>query len=288
MRLTPTTLSLLVLVGAGAVRLSLAVGDPPPAPPGPSLADAANLEQNLRWILARERAGPTAGAVVGVYADLGAWAAGARSLVEALEKGGTRCRALDASLFRKEGLGGLRALVLPGGWAPHASAGLGAEGIAAVRAFAEQGGRCLGICAGAFLLSREVRWEGATYPYPLALFDGTAEGPLEGLATWPASCPVRVRPTDEGKRRGLATLEGLDVLYYGGPRLVGGSGVEVLATYPDGSAALVARRVGKGEVLLSGIHLERPPSASAATDRSPFPAQAPALLRALLLPAGPR
>jgi glutamine amidotransferase-like uncharacterized protein len=70
-----------------------------------------------------------------------------------------------------------------------------------------------------------------------------------------------------------------DVLYYGGPRLLGGSGVGVLATYPDGTPAIVARDVGRGEVLLVGPHLERPALGS---DEAPAPRAAGPWLRALL------
>lgn len=278
------TPSALVLGLMGALLFTSASrAEPPTAPAVTSPADAANVEQNLRWILARERAGVAANASVGVYADLGAWHTGARSIVDALEKAGMACRALDRSLMTPEGLKGLKALVLPGGWGPHQSHTLGSSGLATVRTFVEQGGRCLGVCAGAYLLSRDVRWEGKDYPYPLGLFDGLAEGPVEGLAQWPASGPAHVTPTEEGKRRGLGGLEDRDVLYYGGPRLVGGSGVKVLAAYADGTAAIVARPVGKGEVVLCGVHLERP-AVGGIEDGAPFPAIAPALLKALLAP----
>jgi len=39
---------------------------------------------------------------------------------------------------------------------------------------------------------------------------------------------------------------------------VWGRGVKVLAQYPDGSAAVIARSIGKGEVILAGVHFERP------------------------------
>jgi glutamine amidotransferase-like uncharacterized protein len=257
--------------------------DAPSSAAGPTLTDAHNLEKNLRWILARERAEPATRAVVGVYADLGAWHTGVRSVVDALEKAGLACRALDRSLLTPEGLRGLKALVLPGGWAPFQSHTLGPAGLAAVRGFVEGGGRCLGVCAGAYLLARDVRWEGTDYPYPLGLFDGLAEGPVQGLAKWPETGPVRLAPTEDGKERGLGTLSGADVLYFGGARFVGGSNVKVLATYPDGTPAIVSRPVGKGEIVLCAVHLERPP-VGGADDGPLFPSNAPSLLKALVVP----
>lgn len=253
-----------------------------------TVLDHRNLERNLRWIVARERAAagrgakPTARARVGVVADAGAWHPSARGVVDALEGVGVACRVLDRTLVTKAGLEGLEAVVLPGGWAPYQVATWGPEGVAALRGFVEDGGRVLGICAGAYAMAKDVRWDGAVFPYPLGFFDGTADGPVAGLAVWPARAPVRLAVDAPGKARGLAPFATTDVLYYGGGRFVGGSGVTVLARYPDGSAAVVERRVGKGLVVLCGAHLERPAPAAGGDDAGP-PALAGPALEALLL-----
>jgi glutamine amidotransferase-like uncharacterized protein len=242
------------------------------------IADHQNLEANLRWMLSR---GNSPGARVGVFADAGCWNVSARSIVEALERSGVSCRALDRTMLSAESLAGLEALVLPGGWAPFENAAAGDAGRAAIRAFAEKGGRVLGICAGGYLLSKTVAWEGIDYPYPLGLFDGTAKGPVERLARWPDRGVVRLRATEAGTARGLEALSGCDLLYYGGAEFVGGTGVTVLATYPGGGAALVACPFGKGEILLTGPHLERPAPANGGDDAAP-PAESGPLLKALL------
>src|SRR5688500_8038732 len=251
------------------------------AAPKPSLDqmtvdDHQNLERNLRWILARERAAAAPGARkapvarVGVVADAGTWHVSASSVVSALEADGVACRVLDATLLATGELERLEALVLPGGWATFQWAALGEQGRTAVRTFVERGGRCLGVSAGAYLLAKNVLWEGQAYSYPLGLFDGDAEGPLAGLAPQPGRAAVRVTVTADGARRGLAALGATDVLYHGGPRLLRGTGVTVLATYPDGTAAAVVRTVGLGEVVLIGPHLERP-APSAGADDAPAP-----------------
>ncbi len=221
--------------------------------PGLLVADHAELEQNLRWMLARERA-TRPPARVGVFADAGVWHLGARSLVEGLEAAGVPCVLLDRTRLTPATLAPLAGLVLPGGWAPHQRAAAGPFGLAAVCGYVDAGGRCLGICAGAYLLSAEVRYAGGVYPYPLKLFDGAACGPVPGLAPFPTPGTARIRPTAAGRERGLVDHE---AYYSGGPWFVGGTGVTVLATYPDGSAAAVARPVGRGEVVLIGVHLER-------------------------------
>jgi len=258
-------------------------------PPGAAEADRVNLERNLRWVIERERAprpaGAAAAARVGVLADAGAWHEGARATVAALEAEGVPVRVLDRSLLEPRTLAGLDAIVLPGGWAAHQSGALGGPGLEALRARVEGGATCLGVCAGAFLLSARVRWEGETFPYPLGLFDGDAEGPLADLAPWPRRAAVRLEVTGEGRRRGLGPAAGRPLLYFGGPRFTGGTEVEVWARYPDGSAAVVTRRVGRGRVVLSGVHPEiAPPEADGTSPpEAPRPADAGAILKALLL-----
>lgn len=240
-----------------------------------------NLERNLRWMLLREGRPVPAAPRVAVFADVGVWHVGARSIVESLERDGIPCRVLDRSRLKADVLKPHAALILPGGWAPYQWTAAGTEGLAAIRNFVEQGGRCVGVCAGAYLLARETRYDGINYPYPLGLFDGTADGPVPGLAAYPKVGSAAVTVTDVGKRRGLAFLDAQYGLYSGGPRFLGGTGVEVLARYWDGSAAAIARRVGKGEVILLGLHFERPATQTDGDD-APAPAIATKLYRTLL------
>ena len=251
--------------------------------------DRQNLEGNLRWMLARERAARAKDAGlhkalpprVGVFADAGCWNVGARSVVEALEKAGVPCRVLDKSLLTAEGLAGLEAVVFPGGWAPFQFAAATEAGLMIVKSFAEKGGRVLGICAGGYLLSKKVVWEGDEFPYPIALFDGTAQGPIAGMAPWPGRSPVRLKVTKAGTTRGIDVLKSTDILYYGGAAFIDGSETTVLAIYPDGTPSIIVRPVGKGEVILSGAHVERPAPADG-DDSAPAPAISGPMLRALL------
>jgi glutamine amidotransferase-like uncharacterized protein len=138
----------------------------------------------------------------------------------------------------------------------------------------------VGICAGAYLLSKTVRYDDKDHAYPLGLFPGVASGPVPGLAAFPKPGEARVKLTEAGKKRGLAGLDAQDHYYSGGPCFIGGDDVAVLARYADGSAAAVVRPVGKGEVVLIGVHVERPPPA-AGDDTAAPPRDAGNLLRAL-------
>jgi glutamine amidotransferase-like uncharacterized protein len=230
-------------------------------------------------MLARERAPERRVAPrVGVYVDMGVWHPSARAAVEALEADGVPCRAVDRSQL-VTALPSLDALVIPGGWGPLEAQTIGDDGASAMRAFVTRGGRCLGL--GTYVLAKVVAWEGKSEAYGFGLFEGAAEGPLATVGPWPRRVAVRLTITEAGRRRGLESLGGHDVLYYGSPRFLGAKGAEVLATYPDGTAAIVARVIGNGEIIVAGPSLERPPP-ERGDDDAPAPQAAGGWLRALL------
>ena len=214
-----------------------------------------NLKKNRAWIAERQGQGESQ-ARVAVLAGAGVWNYGARCLVTALERSGTPCQVLDSSNL--PALNRFSALILPGGYAPVEYYGLGWSGCLKVADFTNKGGHVLGICAGGYLVSRTVRYQSVNYPYPLALYDGTAEGPVAGLPVYPNYGPVQISLTGAGRELGLAGLEKRTLIYGSGPRFVGGSNVTVLMNYGDGTAAAISRPYGKGRVVAVGAHMECP------------------------------
>ncbi len=239
------------------------------------------LESNLRWQLARLRGDhERADARVGVLADSGVWHLGARSVVEALEGADVSCRVLDRSQLSAEGLAGIEVLVIPGGWAPYQLDALGEDGPGVIRDFVKRGGRYLGICAGAYLAADEVEYQGITYPYPVDLLDSAAEGPVPELPLYPEVVTIRLSATRAGRRRGIPRE--LVCLFQGGCTFEEDPDLTVLALYPDGSPAIVSAPFGRGEVILSGAHFERPPLEAGGLKDTPPPDGAGKLLRELL------
>jgi glutamine amidotransferase-like uncharacterized protein len=204
--------------------------------------DAAWIEANLRFALARAAKAEGSAAV---YLGRGVFPPSAKALVRRLDEAGRAPRLLFEEQVTAEGLKGLRLLVMPGGWAPSQHESLGVRGRAAMRAFVEEGGSYVGICAGAYLACSTVAWEGRDYPYDLGLARGRAAGPVKGLAAWPAC--ERVEIAAEGRK--------IPALYAGGCSL-SIDGAAVLATYPDGTAAAVRAPCGKGSIVLIGVHPE--------------------------------
>jgi glutamine amidotransferase-like uncharacterized protein len=199
-----------------------------------------------------------------LYDGLGVWADGLTALRTALDDTGSDVRVISAADLRAGALDQQAVLVMGGGWGWDQWQGLGDDGITAIRRFVLGGGGYLGICAGGYLASDDVVWEGSWVAYPLNLFNGTAEGPLAGLPAWPEAGTANVARVDGAHP--LQASGALAVYYQGGgafvPRDV--EDVTPLLRYADGSLAALALETGAGRVVLSGVHLEITAPASGA------------------------
>lgn len=154
------------------------------------------------------------------------------------------------------------ALAFPGGADLPYAQKLNGRGNAMIRDYVHDGGRYLGICAGAYYACRRIDFTGAELTVvedrQLAFFPGTAVGPLASLAP-------PYRPNDLSCAEVIAlSAEGevINALYWGGCRFdpePAADGVEVLARYPppDGKdVACVRLAVGRGVAVLCGVHVE--------------------------------
>jgi glutamine amidotransferase-like uncharacterized protein len=222
------------------------------------------IESNLLWMIDRAENPPrypNGASLVAVYADAGVWSLGARSVVAALEAREIACEVLDWSRLTPPNLKRFDAVIFPGGFSYFQKLSAGTSGLDAVRKYVANGGRYLGICAGAYLAAKEVHWEGGEFPYPLQLFDGTAQGSIPEIAPWPRAGAAQLKITPAGQKLGLSEANDQRIFYQGGCRFIGGTGITRLANYFDGSPAIIQRAYGpggEGMVVLSGVHFERP------------------------------
>ncbi len=133
-------------------------------------------------------------------------------------------------------------LIIPGGNFEQIGKALAPATFATVRESVQGGLNYLGICAGAFLA-------GAPRSGGLNLTGGVTF-PFYALeANGIRKAPVWITPAGE---------EPLQHYWEDGPALTGWG--DVVAKYPDGTAAVVQASVGKGWVILSGVHPEAPES----------------------------
>ena len=153
----------------------------------------------------------------------------------------------------------IQLFVMPGGADLYYCEKLNGAGNARIRAYVEQGGSYLGVCAGAYYGCAALDWAANSVApingaRELGFYDGVASGPLPDLME---------DGTIEKSWRGVAALAYDDgaarietaALYEGGPVFTGGSAT-ILARYADGRAAIVECRTGKGKAILSGPHIE--------------------------------
>lgn len=149
-------------------------------------------------------------------------------------------------------------ILFPGGWAYSYWMSLAPSGTDNIRDYVAGGGSYMGICAGAFFAADTVTWEGSHIDYPLDLFPGRAEGPIDEIEPWPGFGMCGVSPVDPPPGSSI-TMEPAAVMYYGGPCFHPrpSSGVTVNWTYDAVSdPAMVSFYYGAGKVLLSGPHPE--------------------------------
>ncbi|KAK6461339.1 biotin holocarboxylase synthetase [Scheffersomyces coipomensis] len=168
-------------------------------------------------------------------------------------------------------------LVIPGGAdLPYCSV-LNGEGTRKISQFVKKGGKFLGFCAGAYFASGRVEFEVGN---PLLEVTGNRE--LQFFPGISRGCTFKGfdYETHAGARAARLNVSGLQDKIYnyyngGGVFLNASSypGVEVIATYDEDieiddveKAAVIYKKVGKGDVLLSGTHPEYSPDILKATD----------------------
>ena len=150
--------------------------------------------------------------------------------------------------------------VMPGGADLYYCEKLNGAGNDRIRAYVENGGFYLGLCAGAYYACGQLNWAAGTDQEisgsrELNFYSGIATGPiLEYLEnsklerSWHHAAPIQY---DDGEI--LLTTK---TAYEGGPVFSGGD-ADILARYNNGDAAIIECAVGRGRAILSSSHIER-------------------------------
>lgn len=161
-----------------------------------------------------------------------------------LQQNDLRYSALSSSQLNQmteQQLAGYSLLIVPGGNFIDIGNSLTGATTANVRDAVQDGLNYLGICAGGFLAG--------TLPAPYKAFNLTSGVQFGFYEFGTRKKTVRITAAD-----GSA----LDQYWEDGPRLTAWG--DVIGQYPDGTPAVVQHSVGKGMVVLTGIHPEAPES----------------------------
>ena len=163
-------------------------------------------------------------------------------------------------------------LVFPGGAATPYQDALHEIGNPLIRSYVEDGGRYLGICAGAYYACDAVQFETwSLLPRDLKFFSGIGQGPTLEKHYDPSSSKsaraAKIYWVGDGPLQG----QSLDVFYFGGGHFINAEiyeGIEVLAYYDIDQVepkyksgqkdfpAIVKCKVGSGVAILSAVHFE--------------------------------
>jgi glutamine amidotransferase-like uncharacterized protein len=215
--------------------------------PGRDLVAASLILLAVSTACVSSRAGAPGKADVLLFAGVGT----SRNDVESIEAILNRSH-ISYSLVNSSQLNGMatsalsayRLLIVSGGDFVDMGNSLTVGTTAKVRNAVKGGLHYLGICAGGFLAGR--------FPAPYKSFDlssGVKFGFYSAEGNGTRKAAVRIT-TAEGPA--------LDQYWEDGPELSGWG--EVIGKYPDGTPAIVEGAVGKGWVILSGVHAEAPAS----------------------------
>lgn len=153
------------------------------------------------------------------------------------------------------------AFIMPGGASRYVSDKLNGCGNQAIKDYVSQGGKYIGICAGAYYACRRIEWRpGFDQKFmvdsELGFFPGSAKGPIHPL----------ISSNEKKHMAALTTLRldnGQDIksFYWAGPLFYSDEhdDFEILARYidlPDQPAAIVQGNYKKGYYFLSSPHIE--------------------------------
>ena len=178
---------------------------------------------------------------------IGAGAVLARDVEVALDKLEMPYREVGEQDIRGGGLEDCSLLIIPGGYTARYVDALGKEGFEQIREFVAGGGGYIGICAGAYIAARRVEVPG--HPQGLGIIE------IENMRS--AGTEIKTifvtqpdHPIVEDCAREL------QIWYQNGPLIEAGEGVETLAIYEEGAAAIVCANYGQGRVVIFSPHPE--------------------------------
>lgn len=187
-----------------------------------------------------------------------------KSLQQEIDKTRYSLKRMDADTLKEGGWEKETALlVIPGGRDIFYHEALDGKGTDKIRSFVEQGGSYFGLCAGAYFACDAIEFEKGGISQvcekrSLKLYPGLAEGPAYGNNKYRFDGLQGI----EAAHVSWKDKKHLHVYFNGGCHFEGAAqhpNVKVLGSYlelENDPPAIIQCSVGKGNVVLSGVHLE--------------------------------
>lgn len=149
----------------------------------------------------------------------------------------------------------IKLFIMPGGASRYVSNKLDGKANLKIKQYVAAGGTYLGICAGAYYGCRRIEWlKGQTdeicVDNELGFFPGNAIGPIEALINGDKMASITTIETQGGNQ--------YKTFYWGGGAFdsTETDQFETLASYADGTPAIVTGTYGLGRYILSSPHIE--------------------------------
>ena len=187
------------------------------------------------------------------------------TILDSSHLGYSTVNSFQLNWMKESRISGYRLLIVPGGNFVQMGKSLTVGTTASVRKAVKGGMNYLGLCAGGFLAG--------SFPAPYNSFNLSSgvqfgfyfpeeDGKVPGSVSELYGFRPEVGPQHEIHKAvvRITTPEGpaLDQYWESGPRFTGWG--EAVGKYPDGTPAIVEGSVGRGWVILSGVHPEAPES----------------------------
>ncbi len=184
---------------------------------------------------------------IGIYIDPGAFYKNLQASQEFFEWAKISYKTVKAKdIIKGKIFNKIKVIYFPGGWAGFYSRDIGKKGGRNIVNFIKNGGKFLGICAGAYFGAKNIVWENIKYKGILKLYD-SAIGPINEISPWPNIGLANIKFSDRTNKK---------MYYLGGPYLKIKKEYTPLAYYSNGKLAAAYFSFGKGSVYLIGFHPE--------------------------------
>lgn len=140
--------------------------------------------------------------------------------------------------------------IVPGGWPNKYSINLGKKGFEKIRSFVKNGGKFIGICAGAYLASKKFEIDEGNF-IGLGLINSTVKMEIRKIL------PGRIREIKLVKHAlSWRTPNKMKIWYMNGPVFKQNKGMKVIAKYENNNTSIILSKYGKGSVILFSPHPE--------------------------------